>query len=171
MDQSLSDNSQPVLRAEPAAKPAAVPAPLRVTGFVPREQSLAPDDVRRLPSRVLGPTEIVCMNGRHIERAGGYRGVSLLEILALTGLPDVPRPALKECVVVACADDGYRALFTWSELYNTPTGDGVLVVYEKNFQRLDDRSGPLGLISAADLRLGPRHLRRLCEVKVVRLPS
>ncbi|WP_265304836.1 hypothetical protein [Verminephrobacter eiseniae] len=45
-------------------------------------------------------------------------------------------------MTIACGDDGYRALFRWSELYSTATGAGVLVVYEKNALPLDRRSGP-----------------------------
>ncbi|HEY4066349.1 MAG TPA: hypothetical protein VGM74_05585 [Burkholderiaceae bacterium] len=57
------------------------------------------------------------------------------------------------------------------ELCNTATGAGVLVVHEKNDRPLDAHSGPLALVSSSDLRLGPRHLRRLCEIKVIRLPA
>lgn len=168
MSEMLSDRTRAALRDSPIERRGSVSA-LKLTGFVPQQLGLSLEDVQRLPSRVLGPTEIVCMTGRHIERVDGYRGTPLVGILALTGLSDVPRAALKECVIVARGGDGYRALFTWAELHNTPTGEGVLVVYEKNCQPLDDRAGPLGLISAADLRLGPRHLRQLCAVEVLRL--
>ncbi len=170
MSEILSDNSLAALQDRPVVSGASITA-LQVTGFVPRQLTLSLEDLRSLPSRVLGPTEIVCMTGRYIEHVDGYRGTSLVEILALTGLSDVPRAVLKECMIVARGGDGYRALFSWAELHNTATGAGVLVVYEKNFQPLDDRAGPLGLISAADLRLGPRHLRRLCQVEVLRLPA
>lgn len=168
MSETLSDNPHAALSDGSGVNGASEPS-LQITGFVPQPLNLGLKDLRHLPSRVLGPTEIVCMTGRHIENVDGYRGVSLVDVLALTGLPNVPRAALKECVVVAHGGDGYRALFSWIELHNTAIGAGVLVVYEKNFRPLDERSGPLGLISSADTRLGPRHLRQLREIAVLRL--
>jgi hypothetical protein len=37
---------------------------------------------------------------------------------------DAPR-ALRRTYVVAVATDGYQAVFSWGELYNTPVGRGV----------------------------------------------
>src|SRR6218665_4079871 len=48
------------------------------------------------------PTEIACISSRQIELAAGYRGVSRLDVLALTVLPPLPSPALKECLIIAC---------------------------------------------------------------------
>jgi hypothetical protein len=145
------------------------PRPLLLTGFMPRELALGLEDMRRLPAHALGPTDIYCLTGRHIATVDDYCGALLTDILALTGLPEVPKPALKECVIVARGTDGYRALFSWNELHNTAIGEGVVVVYEKGRQELDERLGTFALISASDLRLGPRHLRRLCEIRVLRI--
>lgn len=165
MSEILSEPARTALRIEPG-EPV-----LGVVGHVPGEQRFHLHDLQRLPVHTLGPTEVVCMSGRHIESASGYCGVALLDILALTGLPELPRPVLKQCLIVAQGADGYRALFSWTELYNTATGDGVLVVYEKNGRPLDAHSGPLALMSSSDRRLGPRHLRRLREIQVMRLPA
>lgn len=145
------------------------PRPLLLTGFMPRELALGLEDMRRLPVHELGPTDVYCLTGRHIATVDAYSGALLTDILALTGLPEMPKPALKECIIVARGVDGYRALFSWNELHNTAIGEGVLVVYEKARAALDERFGAFALISASDLRLGPRHLRQLCEIRVLRV--
>ncbi|MBS0445070.1 MAG: molybdopterin-dependent oxidoreductase [Proteobacteria bacterium] len=142
---------------------------LHLTGFVPQACAYTLAELQQLPSRMLGTTEIVCLTGEQVARADSYRGVALIDLLAQTGLGNVSRHALKECMIIARGSDGYRALFSWNELYNTPVGDGVIVVYERDGDALDPHLGPCALISASDLRTGPRHLRQLCEIKVLRI--
>jgi hypothetical protein len=159
----------PSAEFDAAAAPIAAGTVLRLTGFVPQERAYSLADLHGLPSRVLGPTEIVCLTGEHVARAESYRGAALVDLLAQTGLHEVARHALKECMIIARGSDGYRALFSWNELYNTAVGHGVMVVYERDGDRLDGHLGPCALISASDLRTGPRHLRQLCEIKVLRI--
>ena len=71
-------------------------------------------------------------------------------------------------IVVAVADDGYRAFFSWGELFNSPLGDQVLVIASQDDKPLDAAAGPLALRSLADLRPGPRHVRNLCALLVQR---
>ncbi|MBK7252189.1 MAG: hypothetical protein IPI06_15355 [Gammaproteobacteria bacterium] len=69
-------------------------------------------------------------------------------------------------VVVATASDGYKAVFSWSELFNSPVGEGVLVFFEKDGMPLADDEGRIALISAKDLRTGPRHVKWLQGIEV-----
>jgi hypothetical protein len=65
--------------------------------------------------------------------------------------------------------DGYRALFSWHELFNGPGGDGVMVALEKDGQPLGADEGKLCLVSFKDERPGPRRIRYLASVDVRRL--
>jgi len=58
---------------------------------------------------------------------------------------------------------------SWSELFDSPIRDKVLVLYECNGEALGTHLGCLSLISAGDRRMGPRHLRHLHAVTVQRL--
>lgn len=69
-------------------------------------------------------------------------------------------------VYEAVATDGYRAVFSWGELYNGAAGEQVLVITTQDGQALDARQGPLALRALADLRPGPRHVRNLCALVV-----
>lgn len=66
------------------------------------------------------------------------------------------------------ATDGYRALFSWGELFNTAVGDQVLVITRQDGRALDGIAGPVAARSLADLRPGARHVRNLCAVVVRR---
>jgi hypothetical protein len=72
----------------------------------------------------------------------------------------------KKTIVVATASDGYKAVFSWNELYNTSVGLGVLVLYAKDDKPLADDEGRIALISINDTGTGPRHVRWLKDVEV-----
>lgn len=57
---------------------------------------------------------------------------------------------------------------TWSELFNSPVGDGVLVYFEKDGVPLADNEGRIAMVSSKDLRPGPRHVKWLQSIEVRR---
>jgi hypothetical protein len=64
----------------------------------------------------------------------------------------------------AVATDGYRAMFSWGELFNTDAAEHVLVIRARDGKPLDAAEGPLALRALADTRPGPRHVRNLCAI-------
>lgn len=72
----------------------------------------------------------------------------------------------RKSAVIATASDGYRVVFSWSELYLSPIGDGAVVVYERDGAPLDDSEGRIALVSLKDTRPGPRHVKWLQSVEL-----
>lgn len=103
------------------------------------------------------------------ETRSTVRGVRLVSLIERAGLRAEARADWKHLVVVVTATDGYHALFTWAELTNTPGGEGVLVLFERDGRPLDAREGDIALISTNDLRLGARHVRNVVKIEVRRL--
>lgn len=102
------------------------------------------------------------------ERSLSYGGVLLRDALQRAGFDGPTDRAARGAIVVAVADDGYRAFFSWGELFNSPLGEQVLVIASQDDKPLDAAAGPLALRSLADLRPGPRHVRNLCALLVQR---
>ena len=70
---------------------------------------------------------------------------------------------------MATASDGYKAIFSWGELFNSRIGRGLLVVFERNGKPIDDSEGRIALLSTEDDRMGPRHVRWLKRIEVRRV--
>eukprot|EP01133_Synstelium_polycarpum_P025490 gene25490-30597_t len=96
-------------------------------------------------------------------------GVRLRDILDKAVLDAPGHNDVKKLAIIATATDGYAVVFSWGELYNAPAGEGVIVYYEKNGKALDDSDGEIALISAKDIRTGPRHVKWLNAIEVRKL--
>jgi len=132
---------------------------LEVTGLVTRSLSLSVEDLRAVAKR-RGPAE-----------AGGYGGILLSELLKEASIKEDARHALRRTYVVAVASDGYQAVFSWGELFNTAVGRGVLVAFERDGAPLREGEGRFALVSLADERAGPRHVKWLSRIDVRRVPE
>ena len=63
---------------------------------------------------------------------------------------------VKKMIVVATATDGYRVVFSWSEIFNSPAGEGMIVYFEKDGQPLGEDEGHIAMVSTKDTKTGPR---------------
>jgi len=98
-----------------------------------------------------------------------YSGVLLTELLDKAGLRSERKDDWRRLYVVATASDGYKAVFSWGELFNSRIGRGLLVVFERNGKPIDDSEGRIALLSTEDDRMGPRHVRWLKRIEVRRI--
>jgi DMSO/TMAO reductase YedYZ molybdopterin-dependent catalytic subunit len=132
---------------------------LRVSGEVHKPLELSVDGLREIAKR------------RGVAVAGGYGGLRLIDLLEEADIRrDAPR-ALRRTYLVAVATDGYQAVFSWGELFNTAVGLNVLVAIERDGKPLLDGEGRFALVSLADQRPGPRHVKWLSRIDVRRVPE
>ena len=106
---------------------------------------------------------------------GAHGGARALRGVRLSELIDAARPAFaertdfKRVAVVAESVEGYRALFSWNELFNSAVGDGVLLAWDCPQAPLPGRAGPFALVSLHDRATGPRYVQRLASVELHKL--
>ena len=132
---------------------------LTVAGEVRQELSLTVDGLRAFARE------------RGLVEQRGYSGVRLVDLLQQADIRQDARHALRRTYVVASARDGYVAVFSWGELFNSALGAGVLVVFGRDGEPLRDGEGDIALISLADLRPGARHVKWLSRIDVRRVPD
>lgn len=142
---------------------------LRITGAVKAPVELDLAALRDLSERESGPIDVVCASGAVLAQDNRYRGVRLVDVLDHVGLKLEDHRDGRRMVIVARATDDYTVTFSWSELYNTAIGNEVLVAWEKNGEPLEVREGQLLLISGQDIKTGPRHVRWLDRIEVIRM--
>lgn len=142
---------------------------INIAGVVAKPLTLTVAELKQLPAVELSGMPIVCQSGATVEEVKQYKGVKLKDLLDKAEIVTKEHNDTRKMIVVATASDGYKAVFSWQELYNSPIGDDVVVFYEKNRQLLGEDEGRIALISAKDLRAGPRHVKWLKTLEVVKL--
>jgi DMSO/TMAO reductase YedYZ molybdopterin-dependent catalytic subunit len=154
----------PCAHAQPTAAPA-----LTVKGSVERELAFTIEELKRFPVQRIEDVRIVRETGSSAgtpEIARRYTGCLLRDVLDRAKLVEKNRFDLRKSVVIVTASDGYRAIFSWAELYLSPIGEGAMIVYERDSAPLADNEGPLALVSLKDLRPGPRHVKWLKSIEL-----
>lgn len=116
-----------------------------------------------------GKVTLICQSGENKGELENFKGVLLTDILQKANIISREHNELKKIVIIATASDDYKAVFSWNELFNSPIGEGVLVFFEKDGQPLNDFEGRIAMVSSKDTRTGPRHVRWLKEIEVVRI--
>jgi hypothetical protein len=139
---------------------------LSIGGRVQQNLELSPEALTSFPVQAPAEIPIIGRTGEVLRILRGYSGARLSDVLDKAGLLVADLNELKRTVIVASASDGYKAIFSWNEIYNTVVGAGVLVLHAREGKPLGDEEGRIALISTRDLNTGPRHVRWLKDVQI-----
>ena len=94
------------------------------------------------------------------------KGVLLKDILAHT-LIDAAGPHFYSGFYFTCiGSDGYKVVYSWNELFNTPVGDHVFIIMEKNGVTADKMPESIQMASMMDQKTGSRYLHNLDKIVV-----
>ena len=132
-----------------------------VKGLVAQPTTFTVADLQKLAAH-----DVTMKSESRIART--WQGVLLRDLLAACKPIEQGRFDLRQSYFVARATDGYLAVFSWAEIANSDLGDGVLVAYALDGEALAANEGPIALVSARDARSGPRHVRWLASIDVLR---
>ena len=138
---------------------------MRIEGDVQRPTSIGVEALRTFAA----PAQLTFTSSREVagkKQQSVVRGVSLRAILEQAGLAERDRFDWRKAVVIAIARDGYRAVFSWPELFNTEPGAQVMLAYERDGAALGAGEGPIALHAPGDIRTGPRHVKWMARVEV-----
>lgn len=151
-----------------AQKPPAPTQTLRVFGQLKKETVLTRADLQKYATRPIGDVVITNHLGEPRGTAKQMTGVLLRDVLAGMEI-DSPSPKELSAFYLICrASDGYQVVFSWNEIFNSPTGDAVFLVTEKEGKKLAEMEDAILLISPSDLRTGRRYVKALAEIEVAR---
>ena len=139
---------------------------LSVTGNVEHALDLSVDELRNFPAPEVKEVALVSESPATVGRLETFRGVPLRTLIEKAKLVTPGRNDLKKTIFIATASDDYAVVFTWSEVFNTEVGDGVLVYFEKDGRPLTEAEGRIAMLSAKDIHRGARHVRWLKSIEV-----
>ncbi len=137
---------------------------LTISGEVKNKLELSIKDLKQMTSQTLKDVPIISKHGTKVIKS--LKGVLLKDVLDKAEIVSKSPGDSKKMYIVVSASDGYKAIFSWNEVFNSPLSEGILVAYEKDKAELGVGEGRLLLLSSKDFMTGSRHVRWLKSVEV-----
>src|SRR5471032_234699 len=113
--------------AHDAAAPAPASSSLSVTGAVENALTLRVDALRKYPPQQIVTLHLPASRNATDGKLSEVKGVKLRDILDQARIVKRDHNTVKKLAIIATATDGYKAVFSWNELFNSEAGDSVLV--------------------------------------------
>ena len=140
---------------------------LRISGRVTAPLFFGIESLRSMDVLETDDLPLHCGSGESKGRLGTCRGVLLADIINRAEVIIIEHNDTKKMYVVAASDDGYKAVFSWQEIFNSANGEGILVLLERDGKPLYEGCGKVDLLSARDHLSGPRYVKNLKSVEIV----
>jgi len=126
------------------------------------------DDLKKYKSQSIADVVITNHLGEKKSEAKGLKGVLLKLVLEKAVISSEGPKVLSEYYFVLKANDGYKVVFSWNELFNTAVGEAAYIITEKEGKSLDKMNDSILLLSPNDFKTGRRHLKALASIEVKR---
>jgi DMSO/TMAO reductase YedYZ molybdopterin-dependent catalytic subunit len=162
----VSLGGRPGVAADSATGQPPLARQIFVSSSVQQPLTLGVAELLEFPAQQISEVQLICQSGANRGKLENLKGVLLRDVLTRAQVLAPGHNDVKKMIVVASATDGYTVVFSWSEIFNSPVGDGVIVFFEKDGAPLADNEGPIALVSRLDTRTGPRHVRWLKSIEV-----
>lgn len=142
---------------------------IRIFGMVDSVFSVSFEEIARSKQSDLGSLKITNHRGEFKKEYGRLKGVQMLPILEkIKTKAEKPRE-LNEYYLVFRASDGYAAVFSWNEIFNTEIGQSLYIVTEADGKSLSESSERILAVAIKDFNTGRRHIKNLSSIEVKRI--
>ena len=141
---------------------------ITISGAIEKEFAITLTDISVLPSQPLPDVVITNHLGEPRGTAKGLHGVLVRDLLANMSFNAESPKVLSEYFLTFIASDGYTVVYSWNELFNSPTGNSVFVITEKEGKKLQEMNERILIITPSDFKTGRRHIKGLKSIVVGR---
>ncbi|WDF45541.1 molybdopterin-binding protein [Chryseobacterium sp. KACC 21268] len=93
------------------------------------------------------------------------KGVLLRDVLSKVSFKEKSPKVLSEYYIVCVAEDGYKVVFSWNEIFNTSVGDRVIIIPEIEGRPKDG----ISTLSPTDFATGRRYVKMLKTIQLKKI--
>lgn len=137
-----------------------------VSGKVNKAVIITMDSLKQYPLKEMGSFKITNHLGDFKHQDEKLKGVLLKDVLRNTVFSVQNPKSLSTLYFICSAADGYAVVYSWNELYNTPVGDQVFILMEKNGKKVENLQENIQMASMLDLKTGRRYMHNLNRIAV-----
>ncbi len=140
-----------------------------VSGLVEKEVVLGKAEILTKPSVSIPDVVITSHTGESRGTAKGLKGVLVRDLHGSVTIKAESPKVLSEFYLTFIASDGYTVVFSWNELFNSPTGDNCFLITEKEGKMFGEIPDTILVITPTDVRTGRRNIKGLSRIVVARV--
>ncbi len=137
-----------------------------ITGKVKKEMIFSVADINAFPSLTI--KDIITYNhkGEIKDTLTGLKGARLKDLLKAVEFSYEKPKELNLFYLVFIGSEGYKVVFSWNEIYNTPIGEDLYIITEMEGEKLAEIEHRIICISAGDSKVGRRFVKGLDRIEV-----
>ncbi|WP_447642784.1 MULTISPECIES: molybdopterin-dependent oxidoreductase [Chitinophagaceae] len=141
---------------------------IEVTGLVKKDITITLKDIEAQPSRTIPNMTVTNHQGETRSELKQIKGVLVKDLLKDVELKEDNLKLFSEFYFTFVASDGYKVVYSWNEIFNSPTGDNLYIVTSVDGEPLQDMHSRILAITPTDFKTGRRHIKCLGKIVVSR---
>ncbi|ANH80527.1 hypothetical protein A8C56_05550 [Niabella ginsenosidivorans] len=139
-----------------------------VTGAVTNELKFTLAAIERSPSGPIPDIVITNHKGEPRDTLKQLKGVLVKDLLKDIPLKEDNLKRFSEFYFTFVASDQYKVVYSWNEIFNSPTGNHIFIVTSINGEALQDMRSRILVVTPTDFKTGRRFIKCLSKVVVSR---
>lgn len=140
-----------------------------VTGQVKKELKFTLSDIEKYPSKEIGDVVITNHLGEPRGTAKHLTGILVKDLLENLELIEESPKRYSEFYLTFVAVDNYKVVFSWNEIFNSPTGNNLFVITSRDGKKISDMEERILILTPSDFKTGRRHIKGLSKIVVQRV--
>ncbi|SFB68785.1 hypothetical protein SAMN04487891_101408 [Flagellimonas taeanensis] len=126
-------------------------------------------DIEKHPSKPIGDVVITNHMGEPRGTAKQLKGILVKELLDDMELQEESPKRFSEFYLTFVAIDNYKVVYSWNEIFNSPTGDQLFVITSRDGKDIKDMPESILILTPTDFKTGRRHINGLSKILVERV--
>ena len=139
---------------------------ISVTGNIAKPLTINFADFKNYASQSIDSLVILNHKQEYKSTLKKLKGILLKDVLSKAAFTVNSPKVLSEFYIVCVADDGYKVVFSWNEIFNSPTGDKALILTEINGNSTISQKEGIILVTPTDKATGRRYVKNLSKITI-----
>jgi hypothetical protein len=140
-----------------------------VTGQIKKELKFTLADIEKYTSRTIGDVVITNHLGEPRGTAKQLTGILLKDLLKDLELKEETPKRFSEFYLTFVAVDNYKVVYSWNEIFNSPTGDNLFLITSRDGKKIKDMEERILILTPTDFKTGRRYIKGLSKIIVERV--
>ena len=141
---------------------------ITVSGEIINELHFSIDQLLQMKQQKVKDLVITNHLGEKKGEAKNMKGVPVKELLKDLLLKEDNPKLYSEFYFIFIASDGYKTVYSWNELFNSPSGDHVYIILSKESIPAKEMKERILVLNTNDFKTGRRYIKGLQQIVVNR---